>query len=69
MEPTEHNRRAFDALHRNRGATRSGLPAIVKATLGDLTGKRVLHLQCGSGEASTGSSQTCTVPPARAATS
>ena len=52
MEPTEHNRRAFDALHRNRGATRSGLPAIVKATLGDLTGKRVLHLQCRTGEAS-----------------
>jgi SAM-dependent methyltransferase len=50
MEPTEHNRRAFDAAYRRRGK-RGGLPAIVKATLGDLTGKRVLHLQCGTGEA------------------
>jgi len=52
MEPTEHNRRAFDAMQRGRRLQRPGLPAIVKATLGDLTGKRVLHLQCGSGEAS-----------------
>jgi SAM-dependent methyltransferase len=52
MEPTEHNRRAFDAMQRGRRFQRPGLPAIVKATLGDLTGKRVLHLQCGSGEAS-----------------
>lgn len=50
MEPTDHNRRAFDAAYRRR-AKRGGLPAIVKATLGDLTGKRVLHLQCGTGEA------------------
>jgi 2-polyprenyl-3-methyl-5-hydroxy-6-metoxy-1,4-benzoquinol methylase len=52
MEPTDVNRRAFDDLHRNRGRARPGLPGIVKATLGDLAGKRVLHLQCGSGEAS-----------------
>jgi SAM-dependent methyltransferase len=52
MEPTEHNRRAFDAMHRRRRLARPGLPPIVRATLGDLTGKRVLHLQCGSGEAS-----------------
>jgi SAM-dependent methyltransferase len=52
MEPTEHNRRAFDALHRRRRLTRPGLPAIVKATLGELAEKRVLHLACGSGEAS-----------------
>jgi SAM-dependent methyltransferase len=50
MEPTEHNRRAFDQAHRRR-ARRGGLPPIVKATLGDLAGKRVLHLQCGTGEA------------------
>jgi SAM-dependent methyltransferase len=50
MEPTEHNRRAFEAAYRRR-AKRGGLPPIVKATLGDLTGKRVLHLQCGTGEA------------------
>ena len=52
MEPTEHNRRAFDDAYRRRRVARSGLPAIVKATLGDLSGKRVLHLQCGTGEAS-----------------
>jgi SAM-dependent methyltransferase len=52
MEPTEHNRRAFDRMQRTRGLTRPGLPPIVKATLGDLTDKRVLHLWCGSGEAS-----------------
>jgi SAM-dependent methyltransferase len=52
MEPTEHNRRAFDALHRERRLARPGLPPIVKATLGDLTDKRVLHLHCGSGDAS-----------------
>jgi SAM-dependent methyltransferase len=50
MEPTEHNRRAFDAAYRRR-AKRGGLPAIVKATLGDLSGRRVLHLNCGTGEA------------------
>jgi len=52
MEPTEHNIRAFDEVHRRRRAARPGLPPIVKATLGDLTSKRVLHLQCGSGDAS-----------------
>jgi SAM-dependent methyltransferase len=52
MEPTERNRRAFDEMHRRRRLARPGLPPIVKATLGDLTKKRVLHLQCGSGEAS-----------------
>ena len=52
MEPTDSNRRAFDAMHRRRRLARPGLPAIVKATLGDLTDKRVLHLECGSGEAS-----------------
>jgi SAM-dependent methyltransferase len=51
MEPTERNRRAFDERHRRRDA-RGGLPAIVKATLGDLSAKRVLHLQCSGGEAS-----------------
>ncbi len=35
-----------------RRLARPGLPPIVKATLGDLTGKKVLHLHCGSGEAS-----------------
>jgi len=52
MEPTERNRRAFDEMQRRRRLSRPGLPPIVKATLGDLAQKRVLHLQCGSGEAS-----------------
>lgn len=52
MEPTDANMRAFDALHRRLRRQPSGLPPIVKATLGDLADKRVLHLQCGSGEAS-----------------
>ncbi len=45
MEPTDHNLRAYDEMHRRRSALRPGLPQIVKATLGDLTSKRVLHLQ------------------------
>jgi SAM-dependent methyltransferase len=52
MEPTEPNRRAFDRAYARRRGGAAGLPAIVKATLGDLAEKRVLHLQCGSGEAS-----------------
>jgi SAM-dependent methyltransferase len=52
MEPTDINRRAFDELHRRRRRPRVGLPPIVKATLGDLTEKRVLHLHSGSGDAS-----------------
>jgi ubiquinone/menaquinone biosynthesis C-methylase UbiE len=50
MEPTDHNRRAFDQRHR-RAEARPGLPAIVRATLGGrLKGKKVLHLQAGTGE-------------------
>jgi len=52
MEPTDVNRRMFDEVHRRRGEGRAALPPIVKQTLGDLTGKNVLHLHCGSGEAS-----------------
>ena len=50
MEPTERNRRAWADRHGGQAATRLGLPAIVRITLGDLTKKRVLHLACGSGE-------------------
>ncbi len=50
MEPTDHNRRAWEAAHRQRGEP-VALPPIVQRTLGDLTGRRVLHLQCASGEA------------------
>jgi SAM-dependent methyltransferase len=51
MEPTDANRRMFDEAHRRRGG-RGALPPIVKQTLRDLTGKSVLHLYCGEGEAS-----------------
>lgn len=50
MEPTDLNRRAWDAAHRARTEP-VALPPIVERTLGDLTDKRVLHLQCASGEA------------------
>ncbi len=54
MEPTEHNRRAWDEIHRQRAevlAGERGLPAQVRHALADLTEKRVLHLQCGLGDA------------------
>jgi ubiquinone/menaquinone biosynthesis C-methylase UbiE len=51
MEPTDVNRRAFDARHRGSRAPVEGLPPIVKATLGDLTQKRVLQLRAGTGGA------------------
>jgi predicted TPR repeat methyltransferase len=54
MEPTEHNRRAWDEIHRERTealAGERGLPAQVRHALADLANKRVLHLQCGTGEA------------------
>ena len=46
------NRRMFDETHRRPGEGRAALPPIVKQTLGDLAGKRVLHLHCGTGEGS-----------------
>jgi SAM-dependent methyltransferase len=50
MEPTDENIQAWDAAHRAR-AEPVELPAIVRRTLGDLQGKRVLHLHCATGEA------------------
>jgi SAM-dependent methyltransferase len=50
MEPTEENIRAWDAAHLAR-AEPVELPPIVQRTLGDLKGKRVLHLHCATGEA------------------
>jgi len=50
MEPTDENIRAWDEAHRAR-AEPVELPAFVQRTLGDLTGKKVLHLLCGTGEA------------------
>ena len=55
MEPTEHNRRAWDEIHRQRAealAGERGLPMPVRHALADLSEKRVLHLQCGTGEGS-----------------
>ena len=50
MEPTEENIRAWDTAHQAR-AEPVELPPFVQRTLGDLKGKRVLHLLCGRGEA------------------
>ncbi len=55
MEPTEENIRAFDELHRLRIAAlseRPGLPDAIRELLPDIAGKHVLHLMCGTGEAS-----------------
>ena len=53
MEPTDINRRAFDDLHRRPGGQRhDGVPPIVRHTLGDLAGKRVLQLGSGTGAGS-----------------
>ena len=52
MEPTDHNRRVWDEAHRPREeGGEAGIPAAVEALLPDLTGKHVLQLQCGTGEA------------------
>lgn len=55
MEPTEENIRAFEDLHRSRIAAlsdRPGIPDAIRGLLPDLDGKHVLHLMCGTGEAS-----------------
>ena len=51
MEPTDHNRRAFDDAHRtseNVLAT-PGLPPRIRERLSGIRGSRVLHLLCGTG--------------------
>ena len=53
MEPTDDNLRAWEEVHRRRAdalAGQSGLPGPVRQALADLHGKRVLDLQCGTGE-------------------
>ena len=53
MEPTEHNRRAWDEIHRRRTeamAGQLGIPAQIRDLLPDIEGKHVLHLQCATGE-------------------
>ncbi len=52
MEPTERNRRAWESAHRRyRQEPRSALPELVRSWLPDLRGRHVLHLGCGTGEA------------------
>jgi SAM-dependent methyltransferase len=54
MEPTEHNRRAWDDVHRGRGRGAGpghALPLPVRHALAELTGKRVLNVPCRTGEA------------------
>ena len=53
MEPTDENRQLWDRVHQARQATPSGrgLPGPVRHSLGDLTKKRVLHVSCGTGDA------------------
>lgn len=53
MEPTEHNRRAWDEVHRRRTramAGELGIPAHLRPYLPDISGRHVLHLQCAAGE-------------------
>jgi len=50
MEPTDENIRAWEDRHR-APTEPVELPSHVQRTLGDLKGKRVLHLLCGTGEA------------------
>ncbi|HEX7311147.1 MAG TPA: class I SAM-dependent methyltransferase [Gaiellaceae bacterium] len=55
MEPTDKNMRAWNEIHRRRAEAMKGqlgLPTVVRSALGDLTGRRVLHLQCATGESS-----------------
>jgi SAM-dependent methyltransferase len=54
LEPTDENRQLWDRLHAARQAAPPGpgLPAPVRHSLGDLAKKRVLHISCGTGEAS-----------------
>ncbi|MFN2468473.1 MAG: class I SAM-dependent methyltransferase [Gaiellaceae bacterium] len=54
MEPTDHNRRAWDEVHRGRARSMRGelgIPDRVRVRLGDVSGQKVLHLQCASGDA------------------
>ncbi len=44
MEPTEHNRRAWEEAHRR--PPEEGLPARVRERLPDVDGRHVLHLGC-----------------------
>jgi SAM-dependent methyltransferase len=53
VEPTDHNRQAWDEAHRRRAEdpAQRGIPKEVRELLPEIEGKHVLHLQCGTGEA------------------
>jgi SAM-dependent methyltransferase len=54
VEPTEHNRRAWDEIHRRQAEAMGapvGLPDTVRERLPDVDAKHVLHFPCGTGEA------------------
>jgi SAM-dependent methyltransferase len=54
VEPTDHNRRAWDEIHRRRTEALEGqlvIPEKIREYLPDVTAKHVLHLQCGTGQA------------------
>lgn len=51
MEPTEENVRAWAEAHPPREPPERGLPAVVRERLPALDGRHVLHLRCGTGEA------------------
>lgn len=54
MEPTDRNRRAWDEIHRQRAEAAAGgygIPEPIRERLPEIAGKHVLHLQCGTGEA------------------
>jgi SAM-dependent methyltransferase len=51
VEPTDENLRAWDHAHRPVERGEAALPEVVRASLSDLSGKRVLHAGCGSGSA------------------
>jgi SAM-dependent methyltransferase len=53
VEPTEHNRRAWDEVHRRRTeamAGQLGIPPVIRERLPEIEGRHVLHLQCATGE-------------------
>jgi SAM-dependent methyltransferase len=55
MEPTDHNRRAWEERQRRRAANEPAappLPAAVSERLPSLAGRHLLHLACGTGYAS-----------------
>jgi SAM-dependent methyltransferase len=51
MEPTEENVRAWREAHPPPEQPGRGLPPLVRERLPELTGRHVLHLRCGTGEA------------------